>query len=418
MIDPSPSSLARAQLLRDKKQLAKFPKLLPHKIERMRASSFAFLRGAAPLFYSLLKDHRSLVPPLPGSGWIAGDLHLENFGAFRTDGFGVDHDKSRIVYGANDFDDAVVGPWVLDALRLTTSLLLGARAWVDATSSLTFAEKLLEAHAAGVDGAALPQTPRVVARLLEQVSARKRVELLDHCSEREGDRRRLRRGPHYHELTEPIAAAARKAFGAYVAALPADERSDPAHWEIRDLAFRVSGTGSLGMLRVGILVAGKGGPDGGWLFDMKEQGLPSPSILLGKPKLAPAERVLAAERACLEHPPRLAGTTKLGTRSMFVRRLAPQEDRVDLAAASPSELRGAGRVLGGVGRGGPPARRHQIGEALDPRAADAADRVGHRARRHPRGDLPVVLAGDWPERLTEDSAVPDGRSARRGLSPR
>ncbi len=338
MIDPSPTSLARSQVLRDKKQLAKFPKLLPHKIERMRASSFAFLRGAAPLFYTLLKDHRGLVPALPGSGWIAGDLHLENFGAFRTDGFGVDHDKSRVVYGANDFDDAVVGPWALDALRLTTSLLLGSRAWVDAATGLGWAEKLLDAHASGVDGSALPQTPRVVARLLERVSARKRVELLDHCSEREGDRRRLRRGPHYHQLPEPIAVAARKAFAAYVAALPAEERSDPAQWEIRDLAFRVSGTGSLGMLRVGILVAGKGGADGGWLFDMKEQGMPSPAILLGKPKLAPAERVLAGERACLEHPPRLAGTTKLGTRSMFVRRLAPQEDRVDLAAASPSEL--------------------------------------------------------------------------------
>jgi uncharacterized protein (DUF2252 family) len=270
---------------------------------------------------------------------------------------------------------------VLDALRLTTSLLLGSRAWVDATSSLAFAEKLLDAHAAGVDGAALPQTPRVVARLLEQVSARKRVELLDHCSQREGDRRRLRRGPHYHELTGPLAAAARKAFAAYVASLPAEERSDPAHWEILDLAFRVSGTGSLGMLRVGILVAGKGGPDGGWLFDMKEQGLPSPSILLGKPKLAPAERVLAAERACLEHPPRLAGTTKLGTRSMFVRRLAPQEDRVDLAAASPSELEELVVYLGA------------LAGAAHRRGATKKAQPWKRAQRAQLIDSAIALAG-------------------------
>src|SRR5580698_5335966 len=105
MIDPSPNSLARAQISRDKKQLAKFPKLLPHKIDRMRASSFAFLRGAAPLFYSLLKGHRNLVPALPGTGWIAGDLHLENFGAFRADGFKGDPGKAHIVYGPNDFDD-------------------------------------------------------------------------------------------------------------------------------------------------------------------------------------------------------------------------------------------------------------------------------------------------------------------------
>ena len=37
MIDPSPNSLARFQIARDKKQLAHFPKLLSHKIDPFSA---------------------------------------------------------------------------------------------------------------------------------------------------------------------------------------------------------------------------------------------------------------------------------------------------------------------------------------------------------------------------------------------
>ena len=46
-----------------------------------------------------------------------GDLHLENFGTWRdADG--------RLVWGVNDFDEAAVMPYVLDLVRLATSIQL------------------------------------------------------------------------------------------------------------------------------------------------------------------------------------------------------------------------------------------------------------------------------------------------------
>ena len=46
-----------------------------------------------------------------------GDLHLENFGTWRdADG--------RLVWGVNDFDEAAVMPYVLDLVRLVTSIQL------------------------------------------------------------------------------------------------------------------------------------------------------------------------------------------------------------------------------------------------------------------------------------------------------
>jgi hypothetical protein len=83
-------------------------------------------------------------------------------------------------------------------------------------------------------------------------------------------------------------------------------------------------------LRIAVLVRGKGGPDGGWIFDMKEQGDPSAAVLVGKLDMDPALRVVTALRASLDHPPRMLGTTRLGGLSMFVRRLAPQEDKLAL----------------------------------------------------------------------------------------
>ncbi|MHB8417191.1 MAG: DUF2252 family protein [Myxococcales bacterium] len=374
MISPSPTALVRSQLARDRRQLTRFPRLLPHKIERMRASPLAFLRGAAPLYYELLRSHKGLLPDLPGRGWIAGDLHLENFGAFRPGGF--DADAAHVAYGPNDFDDAVVGPWALDVLRLATSVLLAARTLLPGPRALRLVVELLEAHAAGASGSAPPAEPRIVRELLDRVRARRRVDLLDRFTRVGKHGRRLRRGDHFHDLSPETEVGARKAFAAYAAALPEEHRPAPEALRILDLAFRVAGTGSLGMLRVAVLVDGKGGRDGAWLFDMKEQGRPSPAILLGEPGFPPAERVLSALRACLERAPLLAGTARIGGRPVLVRRLAPQEDRADLTGAAGADVKDfvvyLGALAGAAHRRGATARASPWGRAGRAKLLDGA----------------------------------------------
>src|SRR5262249_13589015 len=58
-------------------------------------------------------------------------------------------------------------------------------------------------------------------------------------------------------------------------------------------------------------------------------GTPAAALLLGDTDFSPAKRVVEGTRACLRLPPRLLGTTKLDGSSMVVRRLAPQEDKLD-----------------------------------------------------------------------------------------
>jgi len=355
MLALDPLRLARRQLELDRERTGRFPHLLAHKADRMSLSPLALLRGSAPLFYEVLERHPVLAEGPPGEGWLVGDCHLENFGAFRTGTLSAKETRATqaddaLVFDLNDFDDAFIGPWRLDVLRLTVSLILGGRELgTDARTTLDLAEGLVGAY---VDGAfhkrASPPAPRAVTALTDKVHARTRKQLLDARTRVVGEERRFVRGARYEAIPKKLRAKAERAFAKYVKRLP-DDRLPPAEaLEVMDAAFRIAGTGSLGCLRVALLVRGKGGPDGAWIFDMKEEGTPSSACLVRPPKLEPAERVVTAIRACVAKPPRMIGTTTLRGLSMFVRRLAPQEDKMDLTKLQAADMKPLARHLGAV----------------------------------------------------------------------
>jgi uncharacterized protein (DUF2252 family) len=387
---PDPFLLARRQLDRDRERARQCPQrlgphLLARKLERMRGSPFAFLRGSAPLFYEALAGARDLRGGPAGRGWIVGDAHLENFGVFRPCTFAQDAggeragQAPRVVFAPNDFDEAVVGPLRYDVLRLATSvLLLGRERGIDATAGLAGAGAMLRAHSRQLFSRAprLPAPPPRIARLLAAAASRKRAAFLAARTEPGNGHRRFVRGDRYLGVSRSLAARARAAFARYLAQLSPDDRPTAAEGRVVDVAFRVAGTGSLGSLRLAVLVAGRGEPDGCFVFEMKEAAPPAAAVLLGARALAalePNERVLAGARACLRFPPRLLGTASVGGRPMVVRRLAPQEDKLDAAAFDGEALAPmasyCGALLGDAHRRGavalPPrpwaeAERHQL----------------------------------------------------------
>lgn len=356
MLALDPLQLARRQLELDRERTGRFPHLLAHKADRMSLSPLALLRGSAPLFYEVLARHPALAQGPAGEGWLVGDCHLENFGAFRTGALTTretkaSHAAEPIVFDLNDFDDAFVGPWRYDVLRVTTSLILGGRELgTDARTTLDLADALLDAY---VGVAFHPRkrpgpAPHAVTALVDKVRARSRQQLLSGRTKLVSGERRLVRGARYESIPSKLRAKAERAFAKYVKRMP-DARRPPAEArEILDAAFRVAGTGSLGCLRIALLVRGKGGPDGAWLFDMKEQGAPSAACLVRPPRLAPAERVVAGLQACVARPPRMIGVTTLRGSSMFVRRLSPQEDKLDLTTLGAQDLRPLAKYLGAL----------------------------------------------------------------------
>lgn len=332
-----PTSLARAQLEFDRRATARFPGLLERKIARVTASPFAFLRGSAPLFYAVLAARPDLASGPAGEGWIIGDLHMENFGAYRTDGHAP---TSRVAFGLNDFDEAIIAPWRIDVLRLTTSLLLATRGFgIDGRSSTTIAFSLLTAYArACASGKAHVKAPPAVAKLVEQVRARTRRELLDARTETRHRKRTFVRGLRYRDVSRALAKQAADSFAVYVKATFGAEMAENKAFRVVDIAQRIAGTGSLGCLRIAVLTEGKGGTDGGFVFDMKEENASAAARFGRAPEKNPAARVIAGAHALLEHPPRMMGVTRLGKFSMLARRLAPQEDKLDLSKSTAPEL--------------------------------------------------------------------------------
>lgn len=374
-----PIALAKKQLQRDRDATKRHEGLFAHKMDRMMSSPLAFLRGAAPLFYELLDKIPELAQGPAGEGWITGDLHLENFGAFKPSGHFEDGETA--VFDLNDFDDCTIAPLRFDVLRLTTSLILGGRELgCDGRRSLSLCDELLGSYAKHLrSNAALPPEPPCVHTLTKTASNRPRTVLLDARTEVVKGARRFVRGPRYQDLKPDVRRAAPKAFDAYVQRLDEKDRPKKHQLEIVDAAFRVAGTGSLGCLRVAVLVVGKGGRDGHWVFDMKSEGTPSSANLVRMPKMNGAERVLSGMRACLAHPPRLAGTTSLLGLPMLVRRLTPQEDKLELAKIPGRELDALARYLGAL-----TGRAHRRGATKIPKGswkdAELAEVLEHAIR--------------------------------------
>jgi hypothetical protein len=89
---------------------------LKRKHERMRKNPFVFLRAT---FFRWSTQIEELCPDLAAAPKVLsiGDTHVENFGTWR-DGEG------RLVWGANDFDEACVIAYPFDLVRLATSARL------------------------------------------------------------------------------------------------------------------------------------------------------------------------------------------------------------------------------------------------------------------------------------------------------
>jgi uncharacterized protein (DUF2252 family) len=89
---------------------------VPIRYARMLASPFAFLRGSAAVMAADLA-------PTPVTGLTVqacGDMHVANFGWFASA-------ERNLVFGINDFDETLPGPWEWDLKRLAASAVVAGR---------------------------------------------------------------------------------------------------------------------------------------------------------------------------------------------------------------------------------------------------------------------------------------------------
>jgi uncharacterized protein (DUF2252 family) len=342
----SPSRDPIAALIRYNSQFVgdgRDPGWLRLKLDRLCAAPFGFLRGTFHLFvadWPVEGDD----PLLAGADQpIVGDLHLENFGAFRAaDG--------TVVFDVNDFDETDSGTPALDLCRVATSLVLAderhgeARAverigalvdaWVAAARSLDL--RPLDAK----------EAPPVVRGLLAVADEASRAGWLDRRVEG-GGARRFKSSEKYQGVPDATVRAAIvdgvREFGARCPERPADVPDWP---RVLDVAVRIAGTGSLGRFRWAILVQGKSEKAGKErILELKEA---LPSSLAPERSGDPAEHVIVTQRRLQGASPAYLGVAHVAGRAFTVRELQPTEAKLDSSTLKGSDLDGLAGGLGTV----------------------------------------------------------------------
>jgi uncharacterized protein (DUF2252 family) len=236
--------------------------LLPIRYDRMRASPFAFFRGAAAIMAADLAD-----TPITGL-WVqaCGDCHLANFGTFSSP-------EGTPVFDVNDFDETLPAPFEWDIKRLAASFA------VDALSR-DLGDRNAR-HLASIAVQAYRRHMHELARLAPLDSWRSRIDVtgvLDGITDEKLRDREIKRlqtsieAGHagYPKLIERVKGrwrikekpplifplsgqrddtheiVARTAFESYKLSLPEERRILLDRYELADVAFKVVGVGSVG----------------------------------------------------------------------------------------------------------------------------------------------------------------------------
>ena len=95
----------------------RLPELVPIRYARMLASPFSFLRGSAAIMAADLAANNKTTGIMVQA---CGDMHVANFGVFASA-------ERQLIFGINDFDETLPGPWEWDLKRFVASIVACGR---------------------------------------------------------------------------------------------------------------------------------------------------------------------------------------------------------------------------------------------------------------------------------------------------
>jgi len=344
------------------------PALLPTKYKRMSASPFAFFRGAVSIMAADLarEPHTGLIVQL------CGDAHVQNMGCFETP-------DGRVVFDINDFDETIAGPWEWDVKRMATSIVLaGSESDHNRSGCAAAAETFVRAYCENLE--ALADQPVLVAarhqihRLkkaqtisaaLRQAQRANPADLTRKYTEN-GARGQIRFkkvdgilwrivGRHRQEILESLPL--------FRESLPSERLHLFDFFRPLDVAFKVVGTGSVGLRDYVVLMEGNGRGDPLFLQIKQEVASAYARYLSHRPGHQ-GLRVADGQRKIQPISDLLLGWTRIGEHDFLVRQLNDHKVSLDL-----EQLKGRG---------------------LDDLAAIAGELL---ARGHARSGDPVAIKG-------------------------
>ena len=354
------------------------PRLVPLKYERMASSAFGFFRGAVPIMAADLACH-------PNTGittQLCGDAHVLNLGAYANP-------EGRMVFDINDFDETLRGPFEYDVKRLATSLILagraaGVRRGARRDAVLYFAEKyrkmmrefavmpvieiaryqihrLMEVEPMpAILSQAERSTPQKMLKGLTEpassvakngVRGVRDAEALKKAAGNAGLARNFRSdSPRLERLGAKEASLVLASLGPYERTLQPERRHFMAQYSPQDVAFKVVGTGSVGLRDYVIYFEGLSrafGTDPLFL-QIKEEPASAYAAYLpeGSGRSHQGHRVMDGQRAMQLSSDPFLGYTTIEGRDYLVRQLNDHKASLDLKMLTAASLRGYADICG------------------------------------------------------------------------
>jgi uncharacterized protein (DUF2252 family) len=331
------------------------PALIKLKYELMAQSPFGYFRGAVPVMAADL----AILPSAGIISQLCGDAHVRNLGAYAAP-------DGRLVFDINDFDETIRGPFEWDLKRMAASVTLAGRGSGHKESSARQAvEKCIERYAAQMRAfAEMPgiEVGRYQVRRLGQaepvhnalVKAERATpvhtlqQLTQPASTKPGAPRRFKEmKPTLTRVTGAQAAAVLASLGPYREMLEPHRQHLLSFYRPVDVAFKVVGTGSVGLRDYCVYFEGNG-PGDPLFLQIKEE--PASAYTPWLPDAHPdhhnGKRTAEGQRAMQLQSDPFLGWTHIGGRQFLVRQLNDHKGSIDLEDMAGGGLEAYAEVCG------------------------------------------------------------------------
>jgi uncharacterized protein (DUF2252 family) len=408
--------------------VGRVPALMAIKWQRMAASPFGFFRGAVPVMAADL----AVLPHTGIFTQLCGDAHVRNLGAYAAP-------DGRLVFDINDFDETIRGPFEWDVKRLATSIILAGRECGSKSAACgSAAAMLLRSYRRAMHAFARMTVMEVahfqVHRLQRVAPVSQVLRKAEQATPQYNAERLLAPGkthrvfvehkPLQYRLSAGKAQMILDSLSQYRESLLPERQHFFDLYRPLDVAFRVVGTGSVGLRDYVVYMEGNGSDDPLFL-QIKEEPFSAYAPYLGEMGLPQHQgrRVVQGQRAMQFLSDMLLGWTSINNRHYLVRQLNDHKGSIAIEDLKGEGLMQYAEICGellarGHARAGDPiALDGYIGtsdrfvEAIAGFAVDYADQTeqDYKAFLHSRFAPPTarkksVPVGPRRRRLTKKAA--------------
>ena len=295
------------------------------KWQAMQESSFRFYRGTCHLFAEDFVKLYKFKPKV--KTWICGDLHFENFGSYKGD-------NRQVYFDLNDFDEAILAGPEPEVARFITSIIIAAGQMnvphiklhkaihdiLDCYTSTIIKRKASMLEAAVAHGE--------FSRFFSQMSTLNRDEFINHRTVTQKGARALKiDNIHFRPLEEENKVALFETLAPLLAT-----HSRFCHMVFEDAAYRIAGTGSLGLDRYCVLFYSKK-KGKRYMVDIKEsrESCFTGLIDVKQPRFKnEAERIITAGYLMEFAPPAFLAPLKIDDKWYVVKEMQALSDKMSL----------------------------------------------------------------------------------------